>query len=144
MLSNTFFLAYFAKNINMAKLHIFDQNHRLSPLQKSQFFDFLNLSFLLSWNHVFVSKILSNTFFALFCEKQKHGHILTFWPKPWTNPLEKSQFYSLQRIFLFLKYFQTHFFGLFCKKIKTWLTFMFLTTKIKTWQNFTFFNKAME
>ena len=44
ILSNTF-LAYFAKNKNMTKFHIFDQNHGLTPWEKSRFFDFFNFSF---------------------------------------------------------------------------------------------------
>ena len=40
------FLAYFAKNENRAKFHISNQNHGLTPLEKSQFFDFFNFLFL--------------------------------------------------------------------------------------------------
>ena len=39
------FLAYFALNKNMEKLPIVDQNNGLNPLEKSQFFVFLNSFF---------------------------------------------------------------------------------------------------
>ena len=39
-------LADFAKNKNMEKFQIFYQNHGLSPLEKSWFFDFFNFLIL--------------------------------------------------------------------------------------------------
>ena len=68
-----FFLAYFAQNKNMATFYIFDQNHGLTPLEKSQFFDFFNFSFLQSSSHFLFSKCCQTQFFGLFCEKYKHG-----------------------------------------------------------------------
>ena len=83
------FLAPFAKNKNMAKFHIFAQNHGLTPLKKSQFFDFFNFSFLCSWKRFLFVKYCQTYFFGFFCEKWKHDQISHFWPKPWTNPFEK-------------------------------------------------------
>ena len=40
------FLAYIAKKKDIEKSPFFDQNHGLTPLEKSQFFDFLNVLFL--------------------------------------------------------------------------------------------------
>ena len=40
------FLAYIALKQKMEKWPIFDQNHGLTPLEKRQFFDFLNFFFL--------------------------------------------------------------------------------------------------
>ena len=39
------FLAYIAKKKKMEKWRILDQNYGLTPLEKCQFFDFLNLLF---------------------------------------------------------------------------------------------------
>ena len=44
--SNTFLLAYFADNIKMEKLPVFDQNNRPTPLEKSQVFVLFNFLFL--------------------------------------------------------------------------------------------------
>ena len=40
------FLAYITENKNMEKWPILDQNNGLTPLEKSQFFDFSNILFL--------------------------------------------------------------------------------------------------
>ena len=40
------FLAYIVQNKNMEKQPILDQNHGLTPLENSQFFDFLNFLLL--------------------------------------------------------------------------------------------------
>ena len=51
------FLASIAKNKNMKKWPILDQNHGLTPLGKSQFFNFLNFLFLQNKKTFFRSKI---------------------------------------------------------------------------------------
>ena len=54
----------FDKNKNMEKFQIFDWNHRLTPLEKSEFFNFFDFLILESKNtFVFLSRISSNTFF---------------------------------------------------------------------------------
>ena len=42
---------------SMGKWPIFEENHGLTPLEKSQFFDFLNLLFLYPREAYFYSKI---------------------------------------------------------------------------------------
>ena len=44
---NSFFWVYFAKNETLTKFPIFEQNHRLTPLQKCQFCGFLKRMFSL-------------------------------------------------------------------------------------------------
>ena len=56
------FQSDFDKNKNMEKFQIFDQNHRLTPLEKSQFFNFFDFLILESKNTFFLSRISSNTF----------------------------------------------------------------------------------
>ena len=55
-------LSDFDKNKNMEKFPIFDRNHRLTPLEKSQFFNFFDFLILESKNTFFLSRISSNTF----------------------------------------------------------------------------------
>ena len=82
---NTFFLAYFAHNIKIKTLPVFDQNH------------------------------------GLFWKNLKFSTILT------------CCFYSLERVFSFLEYIQTHFDQLF-----------FLYLQLKIWKNCQFLTKAMD
>ena len=108
-LSNTFFFAYFAKNRNMLKLHIFDQNHRLTPLQKSQFFDFLNFS-LQCLGIMFLFLKYCQTHFLPYFEKNKNmatfyifdqNHGLTLWKTPNFSIFLTARFYGLESIFCF-------------------------------------------
>ena len=51
------FLAYIAKKIKFEKWPFLDQNHGLTPLEKCQFFDFLNFLFLQLRKAFFRSRI---------------------------------------------------------------------------------------
>ena len=53
--------ADFAKNKNMEKFQIFDQDHGLTPLEKSRLFDFFDFLILESKNAFFLSRISSKT-----------------------------------------------------------------------------------
>ena len=53
----------------MEKWPIFDQNHGLTPLEKSQFSDFLNFLFLKSRKAFFVLDYRKRYFGGLYCGK---------------------------------------------------------------------------
>ena len=97
------FLPYFIFKKKMEKWRIFGQNHGLTPLEKSQFFDFFYFVFLQPRKAFFRSRILLKDIFlpyiifkinrekqAIFC--QNHG----------LTPLEKSQFFDFFN-FVFLQ-----------------------------------------
>ena len=80
----------------MEELLIFNQNHWLTPLEKSQFFYFLKLVFLISLKEVFLFKISWNTFFWPILPKIKRMEQLPFfWPRPWTIPFQKITIFRL-------------------------------------------------
>ena len=68
---------------------IFAQTHGLTPLEKCQFFDFHNLLFLLSTKEFFLSRISSNTFSRYFLAGKKYGQIANFWPNLWCYPFRE-------------------------------------------------------
>ena len=71
------------KKRKMEKWPILDQNRGLTPLQKSQFFDFLNLLFLEPRKAFFsVLEYRKTLFPGLYCLKAKHGKIANVGPKP--------------------------------------------------------------
>ena len=78
----------------------------VNPLQKSQFFDFLNLLFLYPTKAFFRSEYRKTLFPGLYCLKTKDGKMANFGPKllqNWTKiaPSQKSQFFhSLNMLFL--------------------------------------------
>ena len=71
-------LTDFAKNKNMEKFQIFDQNHELTLLEKSRFFDFFNFLILESKNTFFLSRISSNSFCWLFFFLAKNKNMEKF------------------------------------------------------------------
>ena len=97
------FLAYIARKKKLQKRHFLDQNHGLTALEKSQFFDFLNLFLLQPRTAFFRFKISLETFSLRIVPKKK---------KSWENgrfldqnhgltPLQKCQFFVFLN-FLFL------------------------------------------
>ena len=86
----------------MEKWPFFDQNDGLTPLEKSQFFDFLNFLFLQARKAFFRSRISQNTFSWLILPKEKrwkNGHFLT---KTMGNPFGKISIFLHFLNFLFL------------------------------------------
>ena len=75
------FLAYIAEKKKFEKCPLFDQNHGLPPLEKSQFFDFLNFLFLQSRKTVLRSKISLNPICWLILPKKKNWKNGHFWTK---------------------------------------------------------------
>ena len=79
---------YCLKN-KFEKWSIFDQNHGLPPLEKSQFFDFLNLLFLQPRKTVLRSKIsLSTCSWPILPKKKKVGKMAICGLNPWVNSFE--------------------------------------------------------
>ena len=131
------FLAYIAKTNDMEKWPFFDKNHGSTPLEKSQFFDFLNVLFLQARKAFFLFwNIVKHIFLAYIAKKKKD---MDKWPFFHQNhgltPLEKSQFfdflnfffYGLERGFFVAEYSKTYFPGLYCLKKKTWKNGHFFT-----------------
>ena len=86
----------------MGKWAIFDQNHRLTSLEKSQFFDFFNLLFYSLERRFLVLEYRETHFPSLYCLKKK---TMGKWPLFDQNnrlaPLEKSQVFDFLNL-LFL------------------------------------------
>ena len=62
----------------MEKWPFFDQNHGLTPLGKSQFFDFLNFFFYGLERRFFVQEYSKKHFPGLYCPRKKNGKMATF------------------------------------------------------------------
>ena len=103
------------------------QNHELTPLEKCQFFYFLNFMLLQPRMRFFVVEYHKRHFPGLYCQKKKFEK----WPFLYQNhgltPLKKCQFFhflnfnfffSLERRFIVLEYHKRHFPGLNCLKKK--------------------------
>ena len=84
-------LADFAKNKNMEKFQIFDQNHGLTFLEKiSRFFAFFDFLILVSKNTFFFLEYRQTHFSGCFIfANNKRWKSFIFLPKPWTNPFGK-------------------------------------------------------
>ena len=85
------FLAYITyKKNKLEKLPFLDENHELTPLEKCQFFDFLDFLFLQPRKaFLIVLEYHKRHFPALYCLKKKVGKLAIFGPKPWVNPFGK-------------------------------------------------------
>ena len=75
------FLAYIAKKKNLDKWPVLDQNHGLTPLEKSQFFDYSELLFLQPRKAFFVLEYHKRHFPGLYCLRKKAGKMASFGPK---------------------------------------------------------------
>ena len=97
------FWSILPKKKKLEKWPFLDQNHGLTPLEKCQFFDFLNFLFLQPRKAFFRSRISQNTFSWSILRKKKK---LEKWPfldqYHGLNPLVKRQFFYFLN-FLFLQ-----------------------------------------
>ena len=60
--------------------------------------------FILSRKACFLARTSPNTFSGCILHKRNRSQNFNFWPKPWTNQLEKCQFFrSLKPIFLLVR-----------------------------------------
>ena len=79
----------------MEKSAIFDQNHGLTRMQKSQFSTFPTSCFYSLERRFFVPEYRKRHFLALYYLEKKDGKMANFWPKPWTNPFGKISVFGL-------------------------------------------------
>ena len=80
---------------------IFGPKPQINPLEKYQFFDFLNFLFLRVRKAFFSSRIFKRHFPGLYCRKKKVGKMTIFGPKPWLNPFEKMSIFRLFELLVF-------------------------------------------
>ena len=79
------------------KWPILDQNHGLTPLEKCQYFDFLNFFFLLARKEFFFQNIIQHVFLAYIAPlpPQKVGKSSILDQKDGLVTLEKFQYFNL-------------------------------------------------
>ena len=80
-----------------------DQNHGLTPLEKCQFFDFLNLFFFFSLQSLFFVLEYHKRHFPnlYYLKKKKVGKMVVFGLKPWVNPFKKMSIFRLFKLPVF-------------------------------------------
>ena len=81
-----------------------DQNHGLTPLEKRQFFDFLNSCSYSLERHFFVLEYRNRHFPGLYCRRKKVGKMAIFGPIPWVNPFGKTSIFRLFQLPVFIAY----------------------------------------
>ena len=86
----------------VGKMAIFDQNYGLTPLEKCQFFDFLNFLFLQLRKAFFGSRISLKTFSWPILPKKKVGKEAIFKQKPRVNPFGKMSIFRLFELHVFI------------------------------------------
>ena len=96
------FLVYIAKKKKLEKWQFLDKNHGLTPLKKSQFFDFLNFLFLQPRKAFFVLDYRKRHFPYLYCLKKKIGKMAIFGTKPWVNPFGQMSIFRLYKLLFFI------------------------------------------
>ena len=74
---------------------IFGPKPRVTPLEKSQFFDFKTSCFYSLERCFFVLVYRKRHFPSLCCLKKKIGKMAIFRPKRWVNPFEKMAIFRL-------------------------------------------------
>ena len=110
----------------MGKWPFFDKNYGLTPLEKSQFFDFFNFFFYGLEKRFYVLEYYKTYFPGLYCLKKEMEKWPFFDQNRGLTPLKRSQFfdylkfffYRLERRFFVVEYYKTHFPALYCLKKK--------------------------
>ena len=74
---------------------IFGPKPRVTPLEKSHFFDFKTSCFYSLERCFFVLVYRKRHFPGLYCLKKKVGKIVIFGSKAWVNPFEKMAIFPL-------------------------------------------------
>ena len=96
----------------------FDQNHGLTPLEKSQFFDFLNFLFLQPRKAFFVVEYRKTHFPGPYCKKKETMGKWSIFEKPQFFDFFNFLFLQPRKAFFVLEYRKTHFPGPYCLKAK--------------------------
>ena len=86
----------------MEKWPFFDQNHGLTPLEKSQFFEFLNFFFYGLERRFFLLEYFKTHFSVLCCPKRTMEKWPFFDQNHGLTPLDKSQFFALFELLVFI------------------------------------------
>ena len=97
-----FFLASITKRKKLEKWPFLDQNHGLTPLEKCQFFDFLNFLFLQSRKAFFFVLEYRKTLFSGLYRLKKIRKMAIFGPKPQVNPFGKTSIFGLFELLVFI------------------------------------------
>ena len=87
---------------NLEKWPFLDQNHVLTPLEKCQFFNVLNVLFYSLERRFFALKYRNRHFTGLYCLKKKVGKMAIFGLKPWVNAFGKVSIYRLFELLVFI------------------------------------------
>ena len=96
-------LAYIAYKKKLEKWSFLKQNHGLTPLEKCQFYEFLNFLFFIAQKDVFsFQNIVEKHFLAYIALKKKVGKIAIFGPKPWVNTFGKMSIFRLFELLVFI------------------------------------------
>ena len=98
----THFPGLYCLKKRLEKWPFFDQNYGLTPLEKSQFFDFLNVLFSRLDRRFFVLEYCKTHFPGLYCLKKRHEKMAIFWPKLWVNPFGKILIFRLFESVIFI------------------------------------------
>ena len=97
------FLSDFAKNKKMEIFQIFDQNHGLTPLEKSQFLTVLTFCFFIVLKSFFhFWNIVKHILLADFDNDKKMEKFQIFDQKPWTNPFRKIPIFDFFNFLFFI------------------------------------------
>ena len=88
------------ENNSRKKNTFFDQKHRLTPLEKCDFWDFERLLFYGQKGFLFYLAHYLTLFLVLFWPKTSKKNYI-FWPKAWVNPFGKMRFLGLWKITFF-------------------------------------------
>ena len=133
------FLVFMRKKKKLQKWPFLNLNNGLNPLEKCQFFDFLNFLFLQPKKVFCRSRISLKTFsWSILPQKKKAGKMTIFGPKPWVNPLRKM---SIFRLFEFLVFIAQK--GIFSFQNIVKDIFWSILPKKKSWKTGRFWTKTM-
>ena len=124
----------------MEKFPIFDRNHRLTLLEKSQFFNFFGFLILESKKTFFsFQNIIKHFLLADFANNKKMENFQIFDQNHGVTPLEKCQFLDFLT-FCFLQYKKAFFLS---RILSNTVSFLILP-KIIRWKMFKFYIKTMD
>ena len=86
----------------MEKGPFLDQNQFLTPLEKSQFFDFKTSCFYSLERLFFVLEYRKRHFRGLYCLKKKVSKMAIFGSKPWIDPFGKLSIFRLFELLVYI------------------------------------------
>ena len=96
------FNVHFVQKQTNKKFLIFDQNHGLTPLQKSQYGNSVKSIFLYSRRALFLTRWSWDIISRLILLKKNKEDISNFGQKSWVNTFKKSQYDSYVKSIFFV------------------------------------------